>query len=498
MEYKINGYEPQAVFHYFEEISAIPRGSGNEKEISMYLVDFAIRHQLAYSVDEIYNVVIKKDGSNGCESLEPVMLQGHTDMVCEKNQEVQHDFEKDGIDLIQEGNYVRANGTTLGADNGIAVAYMLAILADRSLVHPPLECVFTVQEETGLLGAARLDKSKLCAKTMINLDSEEEGIATVSCAGGLRAELSCPVAEESCGDASLQIAVRGLLGGHSGTDIPLQRGNANKIMGRILYSLFQEIPFQLVRLQGGNKDNAIARECDAQIVLQNVAKSVQAKQWLNEKIQQMQEEFCPSEPAFQVIVTEVAQAPAAAVARESTQNLLRLLYLAPDGVLKKDMKHDGFVVSSINLGVVRLSGNQFQAIFAPRSSVQALLLETKQQIQLLAQMFGGSVSFHGEYPGWEYAQYSKIRDVFCTMYRKRFHGELKLEAIHAGLECGLFVGTMEGLDAIAIGPTLRGCHTPDETMDLQSCKNVWDLLLEVLEELTKPNRRVRYTIVNTK
>ncbi len=498
MEYKIKGYEPQAVFRYFEEISAIPRGSGNESGISAYLVDFAKRHQLEFDVDAVYNVVIKKDGSAGCQELEPVMLQGHTDMVCEKNQEVQQDFERDGIELIQEDGYVHANGTTLGADNGIAVAYMLAILADTTLVHPPLECVFTVQEETGLTGAALLDKSKLRAKTMINLDSEEEGIATVSCAGGLRAELSCPVAEEPCGDASFQIAVRGLLGGHSGTDIHLQRGNANKIMGRLLYFLYQEVPFQLVRLQGGNKDNAIARECDAQIVLQDAAKREQAKQWLDEKVQHLREEFCPSEPAFQVIVTEKVQAPTAAVARESTQNLLRLLYLAPDGVLKKDMQHDEFVVSSVNLGVVRISGNQFQAVFAPRSSVQALLEETKQQIQLLGQLFGGSVSFRGEYPGWEYAQYSKIRDVFCSMYRKLFHGELKLEAIHAGLECGLFAGTIEGLDAIAVGPTLRGCHTPDEVMDLQSCKNVWDLLLEVLEELTKPNRRVRYTIVKTK
>lgn len=496
MEYKIKGYEPAAVFRYFEEISAIPRGSGNEKGISEYLTAFAKEHNLAYEVDAVYNVVIWKAGSVGCETLEPIMLQGHMDMVCEKNRDVEHNFETEGIDIVQEGGFVRANGTTLGADNGIAVAYMLAILADSHLVHPPLECVFTVQEETGLTGAAQLDKTKLRARTMINLDSEEEGIATVSCAGGLRAELSCPVVEEVCGNtATLHLAVRGLLGGHSGAEIHLQRGNANKIMARLLYLLSKEVPFQLVSLHGGNKDNAIPRECDAKIVLEDETTMARAKKWLAEKIQQLREEFCPNEAEFDVSVIQGNSASQTAVSREQTQNIVRLLFMAPDGVQKKDMLHDGFVVSSLNLGVLRLEHGTFRAVFAPRSSVQSLQEEIKEQLQLLGETFGCDIQFRAEYPGWQYAQYSKIRDVFCAMYRKLFHGELKVEAIHAGLECGLFAGAIEGLDAIAVGPTLRGCHTPDEVMDLQSCANVWKLLLAVLEELTKPDRRVIYTIV---
>lgn len=494
MDYKIKGYEPAAVFRYFEEVSAIPRGSGNEKAISDYLAAFAKEHGLEYEVDEIYNVVIRKTGSSGSESLEPVMLQGHTDMVCEKNHDVAHDFETEGIDIIQEGGFVRANGTTLGADNGIAVAYMLAILADDTLAHPPLECVFTVQEETGLTGAARLDKTKLRAKTMINLDSEEEDVATVSCAGGLRAELSCPVSEEACGTAALHIAVRGLLGGHSGAEIHLQRGNANKIMARILCLLSKEVPYQLISLHGGNKDNAIPRECDARIALENETALARAKEWLSPKVEQLREEFCPTEADFDINIISV-EAPAAAVTKEQTKKIVNMLFLAPDGVQKKDMLHEGFVVSSLNLGVVRLEDGMLRAVFAPRSSVQPLQEEIKEQLALLGETFGCTIRYRAEYPGWQYAAYSKIREVFCAMYRKLFHGELKVEAIHAGLECGLFAGAMEGLDAIAVGPTLRGCHTPDETMDLQSCVNVWNLLLAVLEELTKPNRRIIYTIV---
>lgn len=493
MEYQLNGCEPKAVLRYFEEISAIPRGSGNEKKISEYLSDFAAAHGLSCEVDAIYNVVIRKAGNCGGETAEPVMLQGHTDMVCEKNHAVRHDFETEGIRLVREGDFVRADGTTLGADNGIAVAYMLAILADDTLVHPPLECVFTVQEETGLTGAAYLDKTKLRARTMINLDSEEEGVATVSCAGGLRAEWTCPITKETAEGCGLHIAVRGLQGGHSGTDIHLQRGNANKMMARILCGLSEQVPFRLSSLHGGNRDNAIARECDAEIVTEREADSVRAQTWLAEKTAQLQEEFCPTEPKFGVQVRQTEQITSA-ISTEQTARLVRLLYLAPDGVQKKDMRHDGFVVSSVNLGVVRLEDSRFRAVLAPRSSVKALQEETKRQLHVLGETFGCSTIYKAEYPGWQYASQSPIRDVFCKVYRKLFSEELKVESIHAGLECGLFVDAMEGLDAIAVGPTLYGCHTPEERMDLRSCANVWHLLLAVLEELTKLNRRVTYTI----
>lgn len=485
MTYHIQGYHPESLFQYFEEISAIPRSSGKEQAISNYLIQFAKFHQLDYDTDDLHNVVIKKPASEGFEHLPTVMLQGHQDMVCEKNADVTHNFDTDPIELIVKDGWVSANGTTLGADNGAAVAMMLALLSDNTLIHPPLECVFTVQEEIGLLGAQALDPGILSATTMINLDSEEEGIATVSCAGGMRVLFTRKVEWEPAQGHALQIMVKGLLGGHSGADIHLERANANKLMGRILYHLMQNTPFKILSIQGGSKENAIPRECTASILFADQEEKNRASAFLNTFCKELLNEFLAQEPDAAVVQTPLDAFPQQAFDQKTTEALIQMIYLAPNGAQTRNLQQGGFIISSLNMGVIQTSSELVTVAFSPRSSVDSLQQEMKSTLQLFAELFDFSIEISGEYPGWSYAEQSPIRKIFCESYRKLFGQELKIEAIHAGLECGLFCGKIPNLDAIAIGPTMKGCHTPDETMELASCERTWKLLTEVLSALTK-------------
>lgn len=480
MDYVIHNRQPERLFRHFEEISAIGRSSGHEKEVSDFLVAFAQEHNLEVYQDAIYNVIIKKPGSQGFTHLPSVMLQGHLDMVCEKNAATLHDFEREGIHLIQEGDLLRADGTTLGGDNGVAVAMMMAILEDDTLVHPPLECVFTVQEETGLAGAIQLDGEKLQARTMINLDSEEEGIATVSCAGGMRVDFSRACFFEPCTGFGLWVHLRGLLGGHSGSDIHLEHGNANKLLGRILYSLYENVHFKLCEINGGNKDNAIPREADALISLPNEAAVDAAIALIQKEAEAIAAEL--AEPGFCI---DVEPAPTSrAMSEATTQALLRLLMLAPNGVQNRNVEGGGFVVRSLNLGVVHTEDGRVLLTFAPRSSVASLQELTKKELRLLGSLLDFQVEITSEYPGWAYAAQSPIREVFCDCYRELTGKELKCEAIHAGLECGLFCEKLPGLDAIAVGPDIRHCHTPDEVLDLSSFARTYELICAVLKRLT--------------
>lgn len=484
MNYKILGYEPAILFEYFEEISAIPRGSGNEKGISEYLIAFAKTHNLDCYQDALYNVVIKKCVTLGYEKIPAVMLQGHQDMVCEKNSDVVHDFEKDALDLFVENGFVKANGTTLGADNGIAVAFMLAILASDTLKHPPLECVFTVQEEVGLNGAACLDPNVLNARTMINLDSEEEGIATVSCAGGMRFTLKKEASYEIKPQAFLlSIGIKGLLGGHSGSDIHLERANANKLMGRVLYAILKETSMQLFSIQGGNKDNAIPRECTSTLVFSKESEREVALRIAEEMKKNISEEVSADEPFFAMEMIKKQQNSVTAWTRKATEEIVNTIFLAPDGAQKRNVRQGGFIVTSLNMGVIKSMKEGLSIVFAPRSSVSSLQKETSEKLNLLSEVFGFIGHIHGEYPGWGFAEESKIRNAFSQSYQHLFDQELKMEAIHAGLECGLFADKLPGLDAIAVGPTIHNCHTPDESLDLDSCERTWKLLTEVLEVL---------------
>ena len=463
MDYKITGYEPAQLFHFFEEISAIPRGSGNEKGISDFLVAFAKERGLDVYQDEVYNVIIRKPASAGAENAPTVMLQGHIDMVCDKLGSVEHDFTTDGIDLVVKDGVLTANGTTLGADNGIAVALMLTVLNDDSIAHPALECVFTTDEETGLVGAETLDKSQISARTMINLDSEEEGVATVSCAGGVVVTYTCPIVREHKTGSTLTLEISGLLGGHSGADIHLERGNGNLIMARIIDRLMVAGEPAIVSFNGGTKDNAINRECKAVLVYADHAAAEAATQ------------------IAKGIIADVTEVEA--MDEKSALALIRALRLAPNGVIRRNVATDGSVEVSSNIGVVATSDDQVKIILSPRSSITSLQNEFKDRLQTLADVLGFDAKFEFEYPGWSYAEHSPVRDVFVESYRELFGSELRIESIHAGLECGLFAEALHGLDAIAVGPTLSDVHTPDESMELASAERFYELLIDVLKRL---------------
>lgn len=486
MQYKINGYKPERVFRFFEEISAIPRGSGNERAISEYLMSFAKERGLECYSDSMYNVVIKKKASAGNEGKPAVMFQGHSDMVCEKNSNVEHDFETEGIKLIVENDTVHADGTTLGADNGIAVAYMLAILDDETLEHPAVECVITSQEEIGLNGAAALDGSLLQARMMINLDSEVEGIATVSCAGGSRYEWRKPIAWESAeGKPMLRLAVSGLLGGHSGADIHLERANANKMMGRILHNILKVSDGRIVNIEGGSKDNAIPRECVCVLAFESEADRKAASETARQIKKVIEEEIIADEPGFAFEIKDEAPDKVNAFSKQDTQDFSKLIYLAPDGARKRNVNNGGFIVASLNMGVIKTETQDITVVFAPRSSVASLQDEIVEKLDTLGGIFGFTSSQSGQYPGWKFAEVSKLRDVFCESFCGLFGKELQIEAIHAGLECGLFSDKLPGLDAIAVGPDMRFVHTPDEFLDLKSVERTWELLTDVLARLCK-------------
>lgn len=483
MEYKITGYKPEKLFHYFEDISAIPRGSRDEKAISDFLVAFARERDLWVYQDDVYNVIIKKPASAGAEDAPAVMLQGHIDMVCDKLAGVEHDFEKDGIDLIVKDGVLTANGTTLGADNGVAVALMMTVLDDDTLVHPALECVFTTDEETGLVGAETLDKSQIDARIMINLDSEEEGVATVSCAGGVVATYTRPVTREHKQGSALTLEISGLLGGHSGSDIHLERGNGDLLMARIVERLMRAGEPALVTFNGGTKDNAINRECAATLVYADHAAAEAGAELAQTIIDEIKLELEVFDPGFTCAVTIADDAEVDAMAEADALALIHALRLAPNGVMRRNVAADGAVEVSSNIGVVVVTDDQIQILLSPRSSIKSLQDDVKDRIRILAEVLGFDVIFEYEYPGWSYAEHSPVRDVFKASYLELFGNELKIESIHAGLECGLFADALPGLDAIAVGPQLYDVHTPDERMDLSSFENFYVLLVDVLRRL---------------
>jgi len=480
-------FDNSAILRFFEEISAIPRASFKENKIADYLVEFARQRGLWHYRDELNNVVIKKPGSAGAEDLPPVMLQGHTDMVCEKNIGTLHDFDNEGIKLIREGNFLRADGTTLGADDGVAVAYMLALLDDPDAVHPPLECVFTVQEEVGLTGAEKLDPSVLQARTLINLDGSPFGTAVVSCAGGLRAVLTKNIKPSAFPLAfPLRIGVRGLEGGHSGIDIHRGRGNSIKLLGRILLKLLINFPvMEIGNIEGGAKDNAIPRESDAFVFFMSERDLTEALELLSKLEQEIREELHETDPHFRLEISRTENRNLTSIGRVATDSLIRMLSLAPDGVLNRSSRAGGFVVSSINLGVIRTDLDKISVTFSLRSSEASLQDRTKDLLTSLADSFGFSAEFNNPYPGWKYAENSPVRDAFVSAFRDLFGRELEVLAIHAGLECGLFSEKLPGLDAISLGPTIHDFHTPHEKLDLVTFGQTYSLLVEVLRRMTK-------------
>ena len=478
----LDNLEPKQVFHFFEELCKIPHATFDTKRISDYCVAFAKERGLEVSQDEVNNVIIKKPGTPGYEDSEPVILQGHLDMICEKTPDSDHDFTKDGLDLYVEDGYVRARNTSLGGDDGIAVAMAMAVLDSKDIPHPPIEAVFTVDEELGMGGAEAVDLSQLKGKMLINIDSEEEGILTTGCAGGIFYKTVIPMKKEAAEGSLVKIRIHGLLGGHSGTDINKEHQNANLLMARMINHLFHNTDALLVDFNGGTKDNAIPRETSATLFYSDEVAAKNAENLALALSADFSSEICPYEPAFQFLVS-TENGTADVISAEDGKAFITAMCLAPNGVQFRNMNLDGFTVTSLNLGIAATDETSASLVFAPRSSVATLMSALKEKLCLLAETFGFEVSMHGEYPGWSFAEVSPIRDVFVQSYKELFHDDLKIEAIHAGLECGLFSDAIPGLDAIAVGPTIRGCHTPDEHLPLDSFERFYELLTDVLKKL---------------
>ncbi|MFP4461776.1 MAG: aminoacyl-histidine dipeptidase [Thermotogota bacterium] len=480
--------ESQRVIRNFEKISAIPRCSGNEKAISDFLVQFA--KDLGYEVyqDTVWNVIIKKPASAGYEDIDPVILQGHMDMVCEKNKATEHDFSTDPIRLKVDGNILHAEGTTLGADDGIAVAYCMALLEDKSLCHPPLEILITTQEETGLVGAMKLQGEKLSGKTLINIDGEEEGVFLVSCAGGIRTKLGLPLKKKKSkvDEISLELTITGLRGGHSGADIHKGRGNANKLMGRILFDLKRKVAYNLYALEGGAKMNAIPRECTAIVGIKkkNLEK---AKALIQKAEKKIGIEYKKTDPDFKIQLTTVEKLPKnrSLPLKKSIRNtIIHLLLNIPNGVQTMSQDIDGLVESSNNLGVITFDGDQIWFENSTRSSVESKKVEINRKLEELADYTGCLFDNDSDYPGWKYREDSRLREHMRRVYQDLYGKEPVVEAIHAGLECGLFLDVIsDELDMIAMGPNMHDVHTPDEHLELDSAARVYDFLTESLKRM---------------
>lgn len=480
----LNNLEPRSVFGYFEEITQIPRGSGNERAISNYLVDFAKKNNLEVIQDEAMNVIIKKPGTPGYENAPTVIIQGHMDMVNEKNKGTAHDFDRDPLKLRIVDDMLYATDTTLGADNGIAIAFSMALLASKDIPHPPLEILVTTEEETGMGGAMALDTSKLKGRMLINIDSEEEGKLLVSCSGGIRINHRLPVKWEAAAPAMLpySLGVRGLKGGHSGIEIHKGRGNSNKLLGRILQDISNEIELSIKEISGGAKTNAIPREADA--VLLVPSRDVQK---LEEKVSEwnkiLKNEYRTSDPDVNIILERSNEEIDRVFSRETMEKAIALLMLIPNGVQSMSMDIPGLVESSNNLGVVVTDDSAVELQSAIRSSVKSLKYCILNQAKMAAKVTGAEFEAYSDYPEWQYNPDSKLRTLFERIYKDKFGKEAEITAIHAGVECGLFGEKIEGLDMISIGPNLYDVHTPDEHISISSTRRTWDYLLSVLKEV---------------
>lgn len=476
---KLAGLDPASVFGFFEEICAIPHGSRNTKKISDFLVNFAKEQGLTYIQDEMGNVILFGEGTCGMENHEPVVLQGHMDMVCEKDADVTLDMAVDGLDLTHDGRYIFAKGTTLGGDDGIALAYAMALLSDKSIAHPPLEIIITVDEEIGMLGADAIDVSMLKGRTLINLDSEDEGVFTVACAGGATATISLPVERRAVYGPCIRLSVSGLQGGHSGAEIHKNRANANKLMGEFMARIQKLMPLRLTSLAGGTKDNAIPRSCQATLVAMGIH-----LERINDIAQEFQAEVREQydEPEALIQAFDVDALGGNSLTDESTAKVIGLLCAAPNGVQAWSQDMEGLVQTSLNLGVLKL-GERLTATFSVRSSVNAEKEALLEKLRELTAFYEGAYSQMGEYPAWEYKKDSHLREVMVQVYKEMFGKEPKVLAIHAGLECGLLAEKMPGLDCVSIGPQMHDIHTSREKLDIASTARTWNFLLKVLSAL---------------
>lgn len=470
----------KGVFQYFAEIAAIPHGSGNTRAISDYLVCFAQKNGLRYIQEECGNVIIFKPAFPGYEVAKTVILQGHMDMVCEKESGSSHDFTKDGLELCVDGDFLYAKNTTLGADDGIALAYALAILADKEAKHPALECVFTVEEETGMDGAKALDTSVLSGKYLLNLDSEEEDTVLCGCAGGERVTASLPVRYTLVSAATVKVTVSGLLGGHSGTEIDKNHENAVKLIARLLFELSGENDFYLSELEGGNKDNAIPREATALLATEENPELLVTA--IRELADNLKNELSVAEPglciAAEVVENEVTQQPV--LQPMSFEMLLFFLVQAPNGIQSMSSEVPGLVETSLNLGILRLGPGEATVHFSLRSSKKSAIAFLREKLCYLIEFIGGEAECLGAYPAWEYRAESALREMYIKEYEKEFLKKPVVTVIHAGVECGILSEKIADLDAISVGPLILDIHTTSERLSVSSALRIFAVLEKML------------------
>mgnify|MGYP004628392457 FL=1 len=476
----LENLQPQKVFHYFEEICNIPHGSRNTKQISDYLVQFAKDRNLICYQDELNNVIIKKDATAGYEASEPIIIQGHMDMVCEKENDCDIDFEKDGIRLMIDGDFVTADGTTLGGDDGIAVAYALAILDSDDIPHPALEVVITVDEEIGMLGAFDMDLSMLKGHKMLNIDSDVEGHFLTSCAGGMSLIANIPVKRTTQVGLAAEIVLTGLVGGHSGSEIDKEHGNADILMGRVFSALADVTPFGVITMAGGLKDNAIPRECKAAILLpeESLATACDALKALEAALKN---EYIKSDAGIQILVQPMGIQKADILDYASVNRVLCYLRMVPNGILHMSQVMPGLVETSLNLGILELTEEALHTVTSIRSSVSSRKEDVKNRVAMVVELLGGEITIEGDYPAWEYKDKSDVRTEIAAVYKDLFGEEPVFEAIHAGLECSIFSEKIKDLDCVSFGPNNYDIHTPKERLSISSTERMWRLILEFLK-----------------
>lgn len=477
----LENLKPENVFYYFEEIANIPHGSRNTKQISDYLVNFAKERNLEHYQDELNNVVIIKEASEGYESAEPVIIQGHMDMVCEKENGSTIDFEKDGLELYVDDGFVKAKDTTLGGDDGIAVAYALALLDSKELKHPRLEVVITVDEEIGMLGAVDIDLSMLKGHIMLNIDSDVEGEFLTSCAGGMSINSSIPVTRTSQTGLETIITLTGLDGGHSGAEIHKEHGNANILMGRILENIFNELPFGILDFNGGLKDNAIPRECTVTLLIPEEARE-DVTRIVNATAKELAAELSVADPATRIDLSFGNVTEKNVLDYASVNKIILYLRTVPNGVINMSQVITGLVETSLNLGILELKDNELSSLTSIRSSVATRKDDLKKRVMNIIEMLGGECEAEGEYPAWEYNDHSTLRPQVVKVYQELFGEEPKLTAIHAGLECGILSDKIPNLDCVSFGPTNYDIHTPKERLSISSTEKYWNFLVKFLEE----------------
>ena len=494
---EISQLEPREVFRFFEEISRIPRGSGNTDAISAYCVSFAEERGLRAVKDPCGNVRIWKPGTKGKENNAPVILQGHLDMVCEKEETCVHDFQKDPLKLYVKEGFLKARGTTLGADDGIAVAYILALLDSKEIPHPPLEILLTIDEETGMDGASAADLSGFSGSMLLNLDSEDEGILTVGCAGGFTFEIEQSIEEEELEGEEIEIVIAGLQGGHSGTEISKHLANANKLAGRLILEMTEKIQARLLYINGGGKTNVIPSVCRVGFLLPNhrteksddfcfesTSEPENAKQ-LTEKLQESWKRiYGQTEPELRVKLFEKGWQKKKGISRESTKTATALIHLCPDGVFSYSHHLEGQVEASNNLGIIRTETGKIRYQMLARSSERFLAEELKGILIRLAECVektNVSWKISGEYPAWEYKEESKLRDIAKNAYRELYGKDPIVETIHAGLECGILIGKKPELDCISMGPQMYDVHSARERLEIASVERTWEYLKKILK-----------------